>query len=98
MQVQFMRENVSGMSDEDIRALSEAINESGRPDLLAPAISNPSEDISEGEEELEEDDEDNPDHWDYDRLLQIGQEIGGTRFAFPFILCFIIYRCYYNEM
>jgi len=78
MQMQFMRENMNEMSEEDILALSEAINESGRPDLLAPAIPNPNDEVSEGEEEEDEDDdEDNPDNWDYDRLLQIGQQIGG---------------------
>ena len=79
MQLQFMRENMSGMSEEDIRALSEAINESGRPDLIISVEPNVAEDTDTILDSDEEEDDDNPDNWDYDRLLQIGQQIGDVK-------------------
>ena len=96
IQIRFMQEIAGDMSEEDVRALQDAINESGRLDLLSTraavnavsAVSNTSnENDSDHSNEFDEDDEngnessevdDDPDEWDYDRLLDIGQQLGGN--------------------
>ena len=74
MQLQYMRENAEGMSQEDYEAISQLVTEESNHNQLI-AINN--------EEENEEEDGDNdtsdPDNWDYDRLLELGQAIGDVK-------------------
>lgn len=75
MQMQFMRENADQMSEEDLALIQAMINESGQPQQAeAPAPIGADEDDQENNE-LNESDSSN---WDYERLLQLGQQIGGT--------------------
>eukprot|EP01038_Epipyxis_sp_PR26KG_P005352 gene5352-7425_t len=74
LQMQFMRENAELMAEDDFNALQSAINESGRLDMVMNNNNNVDNDADEEDEE-----EDNPENWDYDRLLQIGQEIGDVK-------------------
>lgn len=95
IQIRFMQEIAGDMSAEDVRALQDAINESGRLDMLTTraeantisAVSNRTNgEESDHSDEFDEDDEndnessevDDPDEWDYDRLLDLGQQLGGN--------------------
>lgn len=78
LQMQFMQENAGEMSEEDYNAMQQIINET--PQYQAPTPS--SGDNGEGENEEEDDngnESDDPDNWDYERLLEIGQAIGGEK-------------------
>ena len=80
LQMQFMRDNANGMSDEDLQALQMAIDESGGGlPVDQQGDSGEEEEGETGEEDEEEDEEeDDVDNWDYDRLLSLGQALGGT--------------------
>lgn len=66
-QVEFMRENSAAMDPADLEALEMAMAEERRA-IAAP------EEQEQGEDMEEEDSED----WTYDRLLALGEEVGGT--------------------
>ena len=65
-QVEFMRENSAAMDPADLAALEKAMAEERM------AIASP-EELEEGEEIEEEDSE----NWSYDRLLELGEQVGG---------------------
>ncbi len=85
MQMQYMQENANGMSEDDFNALQQVINESGQQaDYEQPnfrGVRRDSEDgsvHSEAEDEEEGDgNESDPETWDYERLLELGNAIGG---------------------
>ena len=65
-QVEFMRENSAGMDPADLAALQQAMEEERR-------------NIAPQEQEGDEDEEqDNSEEWTYDRLLALGEAVGGT--------------------
>lgn len=76
MQMQFMQENADQMSEEDLALIQAMIRESGQPQMVpVPIAAEAHEDEEEGSgDELNESDSSN---WDYERLLQLGQQIGG---------------------
>ena len=76
MQMQFMQENAGQISEEDMALIESMIRESGQPQMVAAPIVAAVQDDEEEEEgdELNESDSSN---WDYERLLQLGQQIGG---------------------
>lgn len=80
MQMQFMQENAGQMSEEDMALIESMIRESGQPQMVAAPIVAAVQDDEEEEEgdELNESDSSN---WDYERLLQLGQQIGGETMA-----------------
>eukprot|EP01036_Dinobryon_divergens_P022234 gene22235-30475_t len=96
IQIRFMQEIAGDMSAEDVRALQDAINESGRLDMLtsraeantisAVSIRTNSNESDQSDEFDEDDDNgnessevDDPDEWDYDRLLDLGQQLGDVK-------------------
>jgi len=76
MQMQFMQENADQISEEDMALIESMIRESGQPQVVAaPIVADVQDDQEEeGGDELNESDSSN---WDYERLLQLGQQIGG---------------------
>jgi hypothetical protein len=71
MQVQFMQENAGSVSEEDMLVMQQLMEEGGNPTAMAE---------EEGEEEEEEGDEledSDSSNWNYDRLLTLGQRMGG---------------------
>jgi hypothetical protein len=89
MQMQFMQENADQMSEEDLQLIQALVNESGHPQIAVAGLEGGNEE--EGEEAEEEDDELNEsdaENWDYERLLQLGQQIGGELRTYEIlILC-----------
>lgn len=79
MQMQFMQENADHLSEEDMLLMQALVRESGVPIAPGPAVA---EGEAEGEEEEgEELDESDSSNWDYERLLQLGQQLGGKAAA-----------------
>lgn len=76
LQMQFMQENAGEMSEEDYNAMQQIINET--PQYQAP-IGDHGESDNEGEDGEDGNEGDDPDTWDYERLLEIGQAIGGEK-------------------
>lgn len=82
LQMQFMQDNAEAMSEEDRLALEAAMEEASQQ-IIIPQVSSLQNTRGDddgaahsgGEEEEEE--EENSEMWDYERLLQLGQEIGG---------------------
>ena len=77
MQLQFMQQNAGDMSEEDLRVMQELMNESNQQVL--PTTSGTGEENEEDEEEEgDELNESDSSNWDYERLLQLGQQLGGN--------------------
>lgn len=78
MQLQFMQQNAGDMSEEDLRVMQELMNESNQQVL--PTASGTGEENEEDGEEEEGDElnESDSSNWDYERLLQLGQQLGGN--------------------
>ena len=82
-QMEFMEANAHLMSAEDLAALQAAVAESVDPALLAAALPAAggagSDNAGEDEDEEQDDDEAWADPNNYDRLLQLGAEIGDVK-------------------
>lgn len=78
MQMQFMRENADQMSEEDLALIQAMINESAQPQQGLPAVGTIGADDEGEAEEGDELNESDSSNWDYERLLQLGQQIGGA--------------------
>lgn len=74
MQLQYMQNVTEGLSEEDRRALEEAMQENNQ---LVQNIQS-YEEAEEEEEEVEEGEEDE-ENWDYERLLELGQALGDVK-------------------
>lgn len=73
IQMEYMQQNSEQISAEDYSVMQMLINESGMAQ-----VENGGEE--EGEDLNEEEaDQSNPDNWDYDRLVALGQEIGDVK-------------------
>lgn len=68
-QLEFMRDNSAGLDPADLAALQQAMDEERR----AIAVG---EEGGEGADEMDDSEE-----WTYDRLLALGEAVGGTRHA-----------------
>jgi hypothetical protein len=86
MQLQFMQENAGELSEEDLALMQSLVAEAARPPAVAltrASAGREEGDEEEGEEEEGEGegnlDDSDASNWDYDRLLQLGAEIGGKR-------------------
>ena len=75
MQLQFMQQNAGDMSEEDLRVMQELMNESNQQVLPTASGTGEEDDEEEEGDELNESDSSN---WDYERLLQLGQQLGGN--------------------
>jgi hypothetical protein len=80
----YMRDNADQMSAEDLAAVQQLIASSATYDLAAISSRVQShgddgdDDDGDGEaEEMEEEEGESSDAWDYDRLVALGQTIGG---------------------
>ncbi len=94
MQMQFMQENADQISEEDMALIESMIRESGQPQMVAAPIVADVQDDQE-EEGYDELNESNSSNWDYERLLQLGQQIGGEslsdpKFAGKYIVIYIL--------
>lgn len=73
LQLQYMQQSADHIDDDDLQLMRALMNEAGQQVVMTgPAPEG--EGTGEDEEEEEESDVSN---WDYDRLLQLGQQIGG---------------------
>lgn len=86
MQIQFMQENAESLSAEDLAAIQAAVSEMGQPipSLLPHATENQGEGEEgegddDGNEEGNQSDVSDPDQWDYERLLRLGEVIGDVK-------------------
>ena len=73
MQLQYMRENAGGMSQEDYEAISQLVTEESNHNQFV------ANNEVENEEENDDNDNSDPDNWDYERLLALGQAIGDVK-------------------
>lgn len=71
LQVTFMQQNSQGMTQEDLVAIQMVVNESGGNYQTSIDTNQ----MEEDDDEVEEGDD--PETWDYDRLLELGQTLGG---------------------
>lgn len=82
LQLQYMQQNANDLNDEDFQLMQALVNEAGQQvvqPLPVPAQAADGDDEEEGEgEDLNESDASN---WDYERLLQLGQQLGGKQWA-----------------
>lgn len=83
MQMQFMQSeaNLEGLSEEDMRAIQETMHENNRVIQTIQTYETRPEEVEEdgqGEEEEEEEAEEE-EEWDYERLLALGQALGGKQ-------------------
>lgn len=83
MQIQFMQENADQLSEEDMLLMQALVRESGVPIALAGPPGHAEEGEADGQEDGdgEELDESDSSNWDYERLLQLGQQLGGENTA-----------------
>lgn len=79
IQMQFIRENAEHLSPEDILMMESIMAESGDSNALDDPAAQEGDDNSNNndQEEVANPDRSDPDDWDYDRLLALGQMIGG---------------------
>jgi len=79
IQLEYMRSQAEGMSEEDMHALELVLQEATG---MVPGYHEGGAEEYEGEEgeeeeEEEETDEEDPNQWDYERLLELGNVLGG---------------------
>jgi hypothetical protein len=78
IQLEYMRSQAQGMSEDDMRALELVLQEAtGMVQYQQPQDDEYDDDDEEGED-MEED----PNHWDYERLLELGNVLGGEYLLF----------------
>lgn len=91
MQWQYMNENMEGISEEDLRALRDAVRESAQHDLSIinhqiGRMEQPNGVVDENEEDNNDQEEEEDDfNYDYEQLLALGQALGG-KFYYVFTL------------
>lgn len=75
MQTQYMLQNATNMSAEDYNVMQMLLAESGIRVRASGAEEEEGESVSGEEDEVES----NPDQWDYERLLELGETIGDVK-------------------
>jgi hypothetical protein len=79
LQLQYMQQNASDLNDEDYQLMQALVNEAGQQVVQPlPVPAQAAEGDEEGEGEGEDLNASDASNWDYERLLQLGQQLGGT--------------------
>ena len=77
IQMEFIRENADNISSEDYAVMQRLISET---EGQQQAASEHDESDNAEDDEADERDQSDPDGWDYERLLALGNIIGGIKF------------------
>ena len=87
LQLEFMQSQSEGFTEEDMRAVQEAMRENNQvihqishypqPAEGQAAPEQAGEEDGDGDEEEQEEEEEEEEEWDYERLLALGQALGG---------------------
>lgn len=81
LQLQFMQDNAEHLNQDDLLLMQSLVNEATiRPNQSQNNNEGTNDDTNENEDQEQEDEtESNPDEWDYERLLALGQQIGDVK-------------------
>jgi len=80
VQLEYMRSQAEGLSEEDMRALELVLQEAtGMVPGYHEQVNEEGYDETEEREEGEEDEEEDPTQWDYERLLELGNVLGDVK-------------------
>ena len=98
LQLQYMQENAGQLEDEDFQLMQALMNESGQQVQQINTHETTEEVDEEAENEEDELNESDSSNWDYDRLLQLGQQLGGTAY-FNFHISISLYlTCLFESL
>jgi hypothetical protein len=90
LQLQYMQENANQLDNDDFQLIQSFMHEAGQQITLGvPPAAGGEEVQSEGGEQEETEEDSDTSNWDYERLLQLGQQLGGK--GEPLLTCLEIY-------
>jgi hypothetical protein len=90
LQLQYMQENANQLDNDDFQLIQSFMHEAGQQITLGvPPAADGEEVQSDGGEQEETEEDSDTSNWDYERLLQLGQQLGGK--GEPLLMCLDIY-------